>query len=217
MQLVYGTMNKGKLAEVSRRFGDHGFTIVGLADMGIPDIDIPETGTTLGENAALKVRGYLEEIRKTNPNDTVVLFSDDTGLEIDGLGGEPGIHVRRWRDRSTRMSDEEVIEYALTRMQGLTGDQRAARFRCILTAGILYPNGTTSKLISFCGTLKGRILEEPEAERMEGFPFASLMFIDEWGMLLGTAERLPQGEKEKYLSHREKAIDFAIPFLTGIK
>ncbi|HEV7121754.1 MAG TPA: non-canonical purine NTP pyrophosphatase [Candidatus Paceibacterota bacterium] len=215
--IVYATSNPGKVEEMKRHLGNLGFDVKSLKDMGCADRDVPETGTSLGENAFIKVNAYAEELQARDDlaGKRVIILSDDTGLEISGLGGEPGIHVRRWRDHETRMEDEEIIDYAFERMAGLTGDDRAAQFRCVLAVGMVQENGKISEPLQFEGTLAGHVLERenPDVKRMEGFPFASLLFIDEWNMLLGQAEQLPDGEKEKYLSHRERAVLKSIPFL----
>lgn len=215
--IVYATSNPGKVLEMKRHLADHGFDVKSLAEMGCPDRDVEETGTSLGENAAIKVKAYAEELqaRQDLTGQKIIVLSDDTGLEIKGLGGEPGIHVRRWRDKHTRMSDSEIIDYALERMRGLTGSERSAQFRCMLAVGIVHENGKISEPTFFEETLDGFITEseDPTVERMEGFPFASLFYCTDWDMLLGVVERLPPGEKQKYLSHRERAVLAAVPFL----
>jgi XTP/dITP diphosphohydrolase len=132
------------------------------------------------------------------------VLSDDTGLEIDALNGEPGIHVRRWKDHQTRMGDQEIIDYCIHRMKGISPDQRGAQFRTILALKI--PGGQTE---TFEGILRGTILEEPSTFRVEGFPFESLFFVPEWNLLLGDARQLPVQNKQHLLNHRERALEKA--------
>lgn len=115
-EVLYATNNPGKISEISKFLEHNGIKVVSPKDLGI-DLDVPETGDSLEENAKLKVKAYLEV-----SNGRIVL-ADDTGLEIDALGGKPGIHVRRWKDGQTRMSDEEIIEYCLDQMKNVEEDQ----------------------------------------------------------------------------------------------
>lgn len=164
------------------------------------NLDVPETGNSLEENATLKAKAF-SELRKD-----LLVLSDDTGLEIDALHGEPGIHVRRWKDHQTRMSDQEIITYCLDKMKGVPPDQRGAQFRTVLALKI--PN--QEKIELFEGILRGRILEEASTFRVEGFPFESLFFVSEWNLLLGDARQLPVEDKQHLLNHRERALNKAV-------
>ena len=158
-ELFYATNNPGKKFEVSRHLEFSGIKVVTPDDLNIT-IDVPETGNTLEENAELKTKAYARLL----PD--MLILSDDTGLEIDSLNGEPGVHVRRWRDGETRMTDREVIDYCIERMKGIPSDKRGAQFRTVLALGV--PGG---KIEFFDGKLRGVILEKPSVLRVEGFPF----------------------------------------------
>ena len=127
--LLYATTNPGKLMEVSKHLGPHGIVLVSPTQVGMA-IEVEETGQTLEENAVLKVKAYLERV----PN--LVVMADDTGVEIDALGGDPGIHVRRWRDKQTPLSDQGVIDYCMERMRGVPTGQRGAQFRTVIAIGV---------------------------------------------------------------------------------
>lgn len=198
-QLLYATNNPGKVVEISRLLNFNGIEVVSPKDLGI-NLDIPETGNSLEENAMLKAKGFLKVA-----GDRYVL-SDDTGLEIDALGGEPNIHVRRWKDGITRMTDQEIIDYCLERMKDIPKEKRGAQFRTVLV--LAHPNG---KLETFDGTLRGIILEKPSEKRVEGFPFESLFFVPEWNMLLGEARDIDTDKKGEKLNHRERALKNAVP------
>ncbi len=198
-ELLYATNNPGKLVEISKLLNHNGIKVVSPKDLGI-ELDIPETGNSLEENASLKAKAFLLE------SDGRIVLSDDTGLEIDALNGEPGIHVRRWKDGKTRMTDKEIIEYCVQRMTGIPKEQRGAQFRTVLALAL--PDGTIE---TFEGTLRGEILENPALIRVEGFPFESLFFIPEWEMLLGEVHQLEAKDKKGRLNHREKALQKAIP------
>lgn len=198
-ELFYATNNPGKKYEVSKHLSQCGITLKTPDDCGI-NIDVPEDGNSLEENAKLKVEAYSELV-----NDKLIL-ADDTGLEIDALNGEPGIHVRRWKDKKNRMTDQEIIDYCIERMKDVPKKERGAQFRTVLALNI--PGKETE---FFDGILRGYILEKPSIQKVEGFPFESLFFVPEWNMLLGDARQLPVEKKQHLLNHREKAINKAIP------
>jgi XTP/dITP diphosphohydrolase len=203
-EVLYATNNPGKVGEVSKFLGHHGIHVVSPKDLGI-DLDVAETGTSLEENAVLKVKAFIEV------SDGRIVLSDDTGLEIDSLGGAPGIHVRRWKDGETRMSDEEIIEYCLAQMRHIQAELRGAHFRTVIAMAL--PCGEVE---TFDGVLRGAILESPRETRVEGFPFASLFLVPEWDMLLADVELMTIEEKGGKLSHRVNAIHKVLPRLRDV-
>ncbi|MEK7497511.1 MAG: non-canonical purine NTP pyrophosphatase [Patescibacteria group bacterium] len=198
-ELLYATNNPGKVIEVSKLLKHNGIKVVSPKDLEI-DLDVPETGKTLEENAILKAKSF------SKVSGGRIVLADDTGLEIDSLNGEPGIHVRRWKDGQTRLTDEEIINYCIERMNGIPKEKRGAQFRTVLA--LATPDG---KLETFDGILRGIILEKPADIRVEGFPFESLFFISEWNMLLGKAHQFKAEEKQGRFNHRERALQKAIP------
>lgn len=203
MRLLYATTNPGKIMEVSKHLAAYGLTLLAPAQVGLT-LDVEETGTTLEDNAVLKAEAY----RALAPD--LVVMADDTGVEIDALHGEPGIHVRRWHDKRTAMSDEAIITYCMDRMQGIPSAQRGAQMRTVIALGI--PGGGVEL---FDGTLRGTIVETPAALRYPGFPFETLFYVPAWGQLLGDIHALSAEEKlrQGYLTHRERAIQKALPRL----
>jgi XTP/dITP diphosphohydrolase len=200
MRLFYATTNPGKVMEVRKIFAAQEITVCAPADLGLA-LDVAETGATLAENATLKARAYRDQLE----GDWIVL-GDDTGLEIDALGGEPGIRVRRW-DGSPRMTDEAIINYCLRRMAGIPPEKRGAQFRTVFALAIT----GRDTIAHFDGTLRGVILEEPDPLRMAGFPFESVFYVPEWSMLLGKAHDLPPEQKAGFLTHRDRALRAALP------
>jgi len=196
-QIFYATNNPGKKFEVGRQLLSAGIEIITPSDLGI-DIDVDENGTTLEENAILKVKGYRELVKDK------IILADDTGLEIDSLNGEPGIHVRRWKDGKTRMCDQECIDYCIEKMNGIPKENRGAQFRTVLA--LSFPD---NEIELFDGILRGYILEEPSILRVEGFPFESLFMTDS-NTLLGDDRQIPVEERNGRLNHRERAIDKVI-------
>jgi XTP/dITP diphosphohydrolase len=202
--LLYATRNPGKLMELRALAETMDLTIAAPEDFGL-DVDVPEDGATLEENAIQKALAYQQALHGAD----VVVLGDDTGVEIDALDGEPGIHVRRWN--GTRMTDEAIIEYCMLRMQGVPAGQRGAQFRTVFA--IAAPGGVL-ELVD--GTLRGDILEQPDPLRIEGFPFESVFFVPEWGRLLGELYSLPPAEKACCVTHRERALRQALPRLRAL-
>jgi XTP/dITP diphosphohydrolase len=201
--LLYATTNPGKVLEVRKYLYACGIALVSPAQIGLA-IEVAETGQTLEENAILKAKAYAEHM----PH--MLVLADDTGVEIDALHGEPGIHVRRWQDRTTPLSDQAIIDYCLERLRHVPAAQRGAQFRTVLALGI--PGGTSE---CFEGILRGVIAETAAPLTIPGFPFETLFFIPEWGKLLGAIHHLPIAEKlqQGYLTHRERALQNAVPRL----
>jgi XTP/dITP diphosphohydrolase len=182
--LVYATTNPGKFAEVDKLFSEHSLTIHSPNEFGVT-LDVDETGETLGENACLKAESFLDAL----PTDCVVI-GDDTGVEIDALGGEPGIKVRRWK--GYQMTDQEIVDHCLERLQGVPADKRTAQFRTVIAVAM---RGKPTKL--FDGTHRFVISTQPLPAREPGFPFRSLYL----------------GKKSPTPTHRTQAITAALPYL----
>ena len=199
--ILYATTNPGKLMEVGKYLEPYGITLVSPAQLGLA-VEVEESGQTLEDNAILKARAYLDRVPDR------IVMADDTGVEIDALHGEPGIHVRRWKDKTTPLSDQEVIDTCIERMRGIPTAQRGAQFRTVIALGV--PGGAIEL---FDGILRGTIVETPAPLRIAGFPFEALLYIPEWGKLLGEIHGLSTEEKVRhgYLTHRERAVHKAIP------
>jgi XTP/dITP diphosphohydrolase len=198
--ILYATTNSGKLMEVGKYLEPHGIVLVSPAQIGLT-IEVEESGQTLEDNAILKARAYLDRVPDR------IVMADDTGVEIDALHGEPGMHVRRWKDKATPLSDQEVIDTCIERMRGIPPAQRGAQFRTVIALGV--PGGPIEL---FDGILRGTIVETPAPLRIAGFPFEALLYIPEWEKLLGEIHGLSTEEKIRhgYLTHRERAVRKAI-------
>jgi len=176
----------------------YNINIVSPKDLWL-DIDVEETGSSLEENSILKAKTYLHAIKN------YIVMADDTGLEIEALNGEPGIHARRWRDGKTRMTDQEVIDYCLYKMKNVPKGKRSARFRTVITLA------SGSEIKTFDGILEGEILQKPIPLRIEGVPFESLFYIPKWKLVLGEVHQMPVEKRQKFLTHRELAVTKALP------
>ena len=185
MKIVFATGNKGKLREASEILGD-GFELVTPADFGITE-DIPETGDTLKENSLQKAQ-YLYDKCGCD------CFADDTGLEVDALGGAPGVYTARYagegKDFNANM-DKVLYELSILG-EGVT---RRARFKSVITLMI------GGEPHYFEGTLEGVIAHEKSGNG--GFGYDPIFIADEYpGMTLADITE----EQKNEISHRGKAL-----------
>src|SRR5256885_15610402 len=121
--LLLATTNRHKLDEYRAIFTDLPFKLYSLQDIQL-DMDVEETGTTFRENAELKALAYAHA-------SGMLSLADDSGIEIDALGGAPGIYSKRFLN--PQATYEERFRVILHQLQGLEDMQRSARFRCVIT------------------------------------------------------------------------------------
>ena len=202
MTILYATTNPGKFAEAARHFDAHGFTIQSPEMMGLNRV-VEETGSTLEENAKLKAEAYLPYVS----SDTVVI-GDDTGIEIDALGGEPGIKVRRWLGH--HMSDQEIVDYTLKRLKNVVQQKRTAHFRTVLAIAQADHNTLTVD-----GVLSGQILTSPVGRMRQGMPFWQIFYIPTLKMTLGQFHSKSIKYQLEHPTHRELAIRGAVAYLSN--
>jgi XTP/dITP diphosphohydrolase len=183
-QLLLATTNLHKLEEYRAIFADVPFQLLSLRDIHL-DMDVEETGTTFAENAELKALAYARA-------SGLIALADDSGLEIDALGGAPGIYSARFAGRETPYS--ERFRLILERLKGLPPQQRTARFRCAIT--IAEPSGLYRTVE---GVEEGIIAEAPRGEH--GFGYDPIFFVPELGRT--NAELSP--EQKNRISHRGQA------------
>ena len=197
MKIVFATGNPGKLREASEILGE-GFEIVTPAEVGIPE-DIPETGNTLRANSLQKAQ-YIYD--KTGMD----CFADDTGLEVDILGGEPGVHTARYggpqknpADNIARLLREMSVreqEASVARQYGIDTPRatRRARFRTSVT---LILGGEKH---FFDGIMEGTIARQKAGKG--GFGYDPVFIPDGYDV---TAAEITEEEKNA-ISHRGKAL-----------
>ena len=191
MKIVFATNNKHKLEEIKDILGKD-FEIVSLAEIGCHE-DIPETGLTLEENARQKSTYIVEHYNHD-------CFADDTGLEVDALNGEPGVHSARYAE-GTDHDSEANIRKLLSKMSNVK--DRTARFCTVIS---LIINGVEHQ---FEGRVEGRIATEKHGK--EGFGYAPT-FIPE-GYDKSFAEL---GEEVKnQISHRARAVKKLAEYLSS--
>lgn len=201
--LVVATSNPSKAGHVAGVAALHGWQVVSAAELGVV-LEVPETGATLEENAALKVTAYRAQLPDA------LLLADDTGVEIDALGGEPGIYVRRWRDHVHDMSDQEIIDYCLTRMRGVPPEERGMQFRSIMAVGV-----PGAPVRTFAGILRGEVAETIRGPLHAGMPFHAIMFVPQWQVMLGDIAEVDPALRPDKRVHREIATERALAWLSA--
>lgn len=189
MKIVFATNNQHKLQEIREILGDQ-FEILSLADIGCHE-DIPETGNTLEANAHQKAEYVFDHYH-------IDCFADDTGLEVDALGGAPGVHSARYAEGTDHNSEANMAK--LLRELG-DNDNRKARFRTVISLIQMEGgNPVCSREYQFEGVVEGRI--DREKHGSEGFGYDPV-FIPE-GYDKSFAEL---GEEIKnQISHRARAV-----------
>ena len=159
-KLLLATNNKAKVREYRSLLRALPFELVTLSEQGINTV-VSEVGESLEENAELKAVAFSAESQLT-------ALADDSGLEVDVLGGEPGPVSARCAGEGA--SDEERVEYLLARLEDVPWQKRSARFRCVIA--IATPEGK----VGFCsGECPGMITFEPRGE--EGFGYDPIFYI----------------------------------------
>ena len=198
MKIVFATGNSGKLREASEILGE-GFELVTPAEFGITE-DIPETGNTLRANSLQKAQ-YLYEKCDCD------CFADDTGLEVDALGGAPGVYTARYagEDKDFNKNMDKVL-YELQVLEGsrhMAAEMglrtkpvsRRARFKSVVTLII------GGKIQMFEGTLEGEIAHVKSGNG--GFGYDPIFIADEYpGLTLADITE----EQKNDISHRGKAL-----------
>lgn len=193
MKIVFATNNQHKLQEIRDILGSE-FEIVSLKDIGC-DVDIPETGNTLEENAMQKAQYVYDHYNLS-------CFADDTGLEVEALNGEPGVHSARYAEGTDHDSEANMAKL-LRNLEGK--DNRKARFRTVIALIQkldVCPCGCTSikKVNRFEGIVDGSIATEKHGTA--GFGYDPI-FVPE-GYNKSFAEL---GESIKNgISHRARAV-----------
>ena len=184
-RLLVATRNHGKLRELSDLLGSVPFELVSLADVGI-EVDVEETGHTLEDNAILKAETYRDL-------SGMLTLADDSGLEVDALGGEPGVRSARYAGPDA--TDSDRIHLLLKNLQSTPEATWAAQFTCVIA--IASP-GEETRL--FPGSCRGRIVREPRGEH--GFGYDPVFLFPDLGLTM--AELTP--EQKNAVSHRALAV-----------
>ena len=194
VRLLLATGNQGKVREYRSLLRGIPFQIVTLEEQGITTV-VEEVGNSLEENAGLKATAVAREGR-------LLTLADDSGLEVDALGGGPGPLSARYAGENA--TDEERVNYLLSRLREVPWPERTARFRCVIA--LASPDGE----VRLChGQCDGLIMLAPRGEN--GFGYDPVFFLPEEDM---TMAELPPESKNR-LSHRGRAAREACRVLAG--
>ena len=185
-KIIFSTGNENKMKEIRQILGTDLGEVLSIKEAGIV-CDAVEDGSTFEENALIKARNVAAKVK-----DAIVL-ADDSGLEIDALGGEPGVHSARFmgEDTSYDIKNRELIR----RLDGVPNDQRIARFRWVIAA--VMPDGSE---YTADGTIEGHIGYKQRGEN--GFGYDPIFYIND--LTVSTAELDP--EEKNAISHRGRAL-----------
>jgi XTP/dITP diphosphohydrolase len=193
-KLLLATNNQGKLREYQMLLQGLPYELVTLAEVAIGQVS--EDGKNLEENAELKARVCAERSQ-------LLTLADDSGLEVDALGGEPGPLSARYAGEGA--SDNERIAYLLSRLGDIPWSERSARFRCVIAVA------TPAGEVALCsGECPGYITFEPRGE--QGFGYDPIFYLPE---LSRTMAELPLATKNR-VSHRGRAARQAYQVLARL-
>lgn len=202
-RLLIATGNPGKLREYAGLLRDYPFTLVSLRDVGITH-EVEETGDTFHENAWLKASGYAGM-------SGMLTLADDSGLEVDALRGEPGVHSARYGGDACAC-DTDRVALLLRNMENVSWRKRTARFRCIIN--IARPpsngNGQPVLLASAVGSVAGMIQYVPEGD--DGFGYDPVFHLPSFGKTVAQLSL----EDKNCVSHRGNAAARAMARLCAI-
>ncbi len=185
--LLVATTSRHKLEEYRALLAGLPFELRSLSETAI-NADVEETGESFEANARLKAEHYAQL-------SGMLTLADDSGLEVDALGGEPGVHSKRW---AGDVNDGERNALLLKQLMGVPDAERTARYRCVIA--LAEPGRETVTLEGAC---EGRIAYEPRGS--DGFGYDPLFFVPELGQTFGEAP----SEVKNRLSHRGRAAQAA--------
>lgn len=187
MNIVLATQNQSKIDQITAVFKGLDLRVLSLVDAGVTGEAI-EDGATLEENAFKKASHAYAQVGGW-------VMSEDTGLFIDALGGQPGIHAARWAGEG--LTTEEIMHFTLEKLKDIELCNRTARF--ITVAIVISPDGEKS---CFSGSIHGLLLHEPRTKCQPKMPYSALFMPN--GENKVWAEMTTEEENE--ISHRGQAF-----------
>ena len=193
-QLLIATGNSGKVREYAELLSGIPFELVSLKDLGITH-EVDETGETFEENAWLKASEYAAL-------SGLLTLADDSGLEVDALGGDPGVRSARYGGDACQ-GDEDRVNLLLKNLEDVPWDKRTARFRCAIA--VVESGGTA--VTQAKGSVDGMIQYSPQGN--DGFGYDPVFFIPSH---YRTLAQISLAEKNQ-LSHRGNAAKIVVESL----
>lgn len=197
--LLIATTNPAKLEEYRILLGAYGLAPISLREAGVDDHAPEETGATFADNARLKARFYFA--RANMPT-----LADDGGLEVDALGGEPGVRSHRWLEEAAAAAhggdlDRALAEEVIRRMAKVAPERRSARLRAA-AALVYHEHGQIRERLSEAA-LEGVIAQRTQGDLRPGFPYRAVLMLPERGCYLGELS----DEEAARLSQRRAALE----------
>jgi XTP/dITP diphosphohydrolase len=191
-RLLVATRNLGKAREYSQLLRDIPFEVVTLEQVGV-DEEVEETGSTFEENARIKADAYASL-------SGLLTLADDSGLEVDALGGEPGVRSARYA--GPEATDQDRVDLLLINLKDVAWEDRTGRFRCVIA--IARPSGEVDTVT---GKVEGFIQDAPKGD--DGFGYDPVFYVPHLGK---TIAELSTDEKNG-ISHRGQAARKAVALL----
>ena len=194
MKMLFATRNPGKLRELQQLMELDGLEIMSLNDFpSLPECE--EAGATFAENATAKARMVMEATQ-------LPALADDSGLEVDALGGAPGVHSARYAGPGA--SDSDRIALLLQNLRGVPEERRTARFRCV----VAYADPKNPQDVKLCeGCCEGLIAEKSCGTG--GFGYDPVFYVSEIGQTFAEAS----AEAKNRISHRGQALRQMVDYL----
>ena len=192
-KLLVATHNQGKVVEFAEMLQDLAIEWLSLDDVGVTQ-DVEETGSTFRENGVLKAKTYAAETG-------LLTLADDSGLEVDALGGAPGVYTARYGGAG--LTAVQRYQKLLDDIKNIPDPQRTARFRCVIV--LAGPDGTI--LGESEGVCEGRIAQAPVGDN--GFGYDPVFYLPQFNQ---TMAQIPASQKHQ-ISHRGLAVQAILPRL----
>ncbi|HKV56203.1 MAG TPA: non-canonical purine NTP pyrophosphatase [Candidatus Binataceae bacterium] len=190
-ELLIATTNPAKLAEYRLLMRGFALRLLSLREVGI-DIEAPETASSFTANARIKGAFYF--IRSGIPT-----FADDGGLEVDALGGAPGVQSHRWLGE--KVDDRTLAQEVVRRMAGVEPARRTARIRAA-AALFCIDHGVVRERVAEAA-LEGTVAERCYPEVRAGFPYRSVLYLPERGRYLAELDE----DTAANLSQRRRVVE----------
>ncbi len=185
---ILASNNKNKLREYKEKLSEFGIDVISQAEAGI-NIEVEETGTTFAENAELKAKAIYDLVKKP-------VISDDSGLSVDALGGDPGVFSHRFAGPT----DQDRINKILTLLENVDDEKRTAHFTCAIC--FIDENGNEHIFEEKC---EGTIARKQEGEN--GFGYDPIFLYE------GKTFADISSEEKNEISHRGRAIKSFVNYI----
>jgi XTP/dITP diphosphohydrolase len=185
MKLVVATRNPGKIRELNRMLEGLPVEVVSAEAAGLPEVE--ETGATFEENARLKAQSALQYTGEAS-------LGEDSGIEVDALGGEPSVYSARFAGPDA--TDEDRNAEFMRRLDGVPDERRTCRYRSVVVLAFL-----DGREIVCEGSCEGRIGYEPRGSN--GFGYDPIFYLPDHGLMM--AELAP--DEKNRISHRGRALE----------